>query len=415
MTSPRLNFASLTLLALLSGACAAVEPSSESASSSVSVSPELDAARQAIAQGDYAGAARRIKNALMTGTSDTEALGLVDQIYDVTNGAAIPVDDALPQDLQGMTIMFDRALRRPNEMNGQRGDHILVLSLTAPFDLRDRILDITVRKQPSDEIVLDGQDARQWGLGINRDDPNRFLSNTLSVDFAANGLYSVDIILNDAAQTRVSSWFIITRAIAGSDPTIQSPENQNLGLERPDAPALSADATLRFADFKSDRFKPYESRNLVGILRYHQFINGQRSTSSYWKGELTPGETTELRAGAAGIPLLVSGEYRFAVDYQESRPFGSFQLARGTQTIVRFFAGASPLASCASVGDRESCIESQSANRGVCVWGFQNRGCMDVADTNPIAGRCDILHSPAACSFHNVSCVWSGEACILKR
>jgi len=111
----------------------------------------------------------------------------------------------------------------------------------------------------------------------------------------------------------------------------------------------------------------------------------------------------------------MSGEYRFAVDYQERRSFGHFLVSRGSQTIVRFFVDPPPVASCSSITESATCRVSQSTGLGVCVFGFNGGGCLGVGDTNPIAGQCEILHSPAACSFHNVSCVWSHETCVRKQ
>jgi hypothetical protein len=412
-----LRLLAFTSLASLAACATGTSGDSSSESSSLTSAEALDQAEQEIAAAHYSAAAVLLKQALLGGGDETRALSLVDRIYDLTNGATIPVEDGLPARFHGMKLMIDRYLRRPDEVGSQPGDHVMSISLSAPFSIRDEVTALKIVKEPTHEVLLDGSDASQWGLGINRDDPKSFLTKVLPDGFSGsrlNGLYSMSITLNDAARTQLSSWFIVTRALAPDDPTIDAPTNVPLTEGRDSAAHSPADAELAFQDFRSSLYKPYERRNLVAILRYHQFIGDNRLTSSYWKREFPNPDLGHLQAGVDGIPLLMSGEYRFALDYQEIKSFGSFDISRGSQTIVRFFADPDPVTSCETISDADTCRQSQSVDRGVCVWGFQGGGCMGVGDTNPIAHSCDILHSPAACSFHNVTCAWSAEACVQK-
>ena len=51
--------------------------------------------------------------------------------------------------------------------------------------------------------------------------------------------------------------------------------------------------------------------------------------SPYWKANVPNPNITELVPGRDDWPTkLDSGEYRFAVDFQELRPFGPLQLSR---------------------------------------------------------------------------------------
>jgi hypothetical protein len=129
---------------------------------------DLSKARMAIAQNDYRTASLLLKQVFLDSLDgskeDEQALKLSDEIYTKTNGRAIPVDYELPPELQGLKIRFIRRFQRPDDQpGGPSGGHRISIAIEAPYDLRSRIGDLALFKEPNGKMLIDSSDARQWG------------------------------------------------------------------------------------------------------------------------------------------------------------------------------------------------------------------------------------------------------------
>jgi hypothetical protein len=274
---------------------------------------------------------------------------LIDQIYAKNGGQPIPVDYQLPDSLQGLEVNFGRVLRRPDETDQQPGDHFVLIAIQAPFDLRSAISDLKLTKASSGALILGGQDF-EWGAEDQSD--RSYMATRFDDGFYANGLYNLDIVLNDQNQTLIQTWFIVSRALPTNDPVVNNPINQPLTIPPQHAAVNPADLTFQLTPFTSDAEEPFESRILLPRI-IHEFVdaNGRQiDADRIWphpaKGENQPplfasdgisADTAQLQAGQGAIPLLDSGEYRLADTYYESRPFGPFTLTREATTMIRFF------------------------------------------------------------------------------
>jgi hypothetical protein len=137
---------------------------------------------------------------------------------------------------------------------------------------------------------------------------------------------------------KVSAWFIVNHSMSSNDPQILSPQNvpnsipASVGQE--DFAIDSSRLQFACAGFTSPEFQGYESRNLLA------FTDGiSHMPSRFWRSDTPSPDNGRLtfQPHVGSMPRLIAGEYRFAVDFQETRPFGPLTISRDAYTIVRFF------------------------------------------------------------------------------
>ena len=302
---------------------------------------DLSKAKMAITQHDYRTASLLLKQVFLDSLDgseeDEQALKLSDEIYAKTNGRAIPVDYELPPELQGLKIRFIRRFQRPDDHpGGPSGGHRVSIAIEAPYDLRSRIGDLALFKEPSGKMLIDSSDARQWGGDVESD--RSYIGNDFADHQDMDGLYRLGIDIYKPTHQQFSAWFIVTRAKAWGEPVISSPGNIPRVTPTDEAPRNFKEVLFQFNNFVSSSYLPFESRNLMAYLNLHFGGGDNPNISPYWKANVPNPNITQLVPGRDDWPTkLDSGEYRFAVDFQELRPFGPLQLSREAETIVRFF------------------------------------------------------------------------------
>jgi hypothetical protein len=200
--------------------------------------------------------------------------------------------------------------------------------------LRSKIRSVRLTQLP-DHVLIDSSAAKgEWGGDVVTDKDD-YIGADVPDDFAADGDYRLEAQLTDGSS--------FSRAIHGSGlmadsaPEIFAPRNHPYSLPVPTEGLEPAGTLFRFGDFLSASFQPGEERRLIAFLNFHPV---QARTTNFWTGEFNDLPHRVIQPGQDGVPSLRDGEYRFAIDYQESRREGDLVLTREAETVIRFFVAA---------------------------------------------------------------------------
>lgn len=215
------------------------------------------------------------------------------------HGPVVPLDWALPEGVRLLVFISEKAYDPMQDRTEYRA------GLFAGLDAPGLLEDVKVVRYP-DEVLLDKAHGG-WHETLLGEEKVPFVSLGAG-DLAGpvkEGLYL--LVLKVKGQPAVNGWFLYSHATPAAVPVVKTPSlNEAFATGKP---------TLRWIDFKSPQYRPFEHRKRALSIRSEE--------SSPLPGlkllEINPPPGSTLALGSEpGFPgKLAPGRYTFGISFEE--------------------------------------------------------------------------------------------------
>lgn len=289
------------------------------------VSADLTAAHHQFIKGDVAAMMTSLHRLFQDPkSSDLEkqnAYELLNKVYASRGRREIPVDWKLPTEVKKMKL----SVRRRMGLDGAT----YRFGIGGLLEKENTIQQLQFIQYP-DRVIVD----KEKGIGIweetsSSDGPEYFIRSEPTKEAPKEGLYLLNLVMTNGKT--MNGWVIVNDMVSTDNTNIVVPSmGQVFNTQNP---------TLRWEDFKSPEYKPYERRTLSGLVLTRE-LNGAKEEERWeiWQRDPMKTETTVgVDPDGKGVSKLEKGAYILYVNYSERRKFGDIELCRDSATISPFY------------------------------------------------------------------------------